>query len=183
MKRYTKQFAAAVLLSATLMSAQCTQEESLNMMMALQPVGQKWAHEVTEMSSDDPEKVPLVTKVSKFHNEMTKVGLLSRDGKYPEACKGYENIASKYGIDLKELMKTSPTVASLKQSGSDGKCSLSDAAIKMMNLLTAAPELRRKEPEAINKIEMSLVSDPAGVCEDMDKLISKYSIQMEEPSL
>ncbi len=183
MKYYLRVLSTITFFSFTLLNAQCTQEESFNMMLALQPVGQQWSQKVRAMANEDPKRVTLLTKLTNFNNEMAEVGIMARDGKYTEACAGYKNIASKYGLNLEKLIQTSPTIASLQQSGNDQKCSLSDASIKLVDLIAAAPlELTKKEEKIFNKIQISISTNPAEACKDMDKLIKKYSIQMQEPN-
>jgi len=182
MKFNTKHLMGALLLTATLAQADCTQEEATNMMMALSPMGQELLNEVSALETSDPKKAPLAIKTQNYNTEMSQAGIMLGDAKYSEACTAYNTIASKYDLDLKELMKTSPTVASLSQSGSDGKCSLTDASTKLMGMISADPQLSNKEPKAFMDIQMNLASNPAKACDDMDQLIAKYSIEMEEPS-
>lgn len=170
-----------ILSSSTLLNAKCTQEESFNMMLALQQVGQQYMEKYESMSDENPKRSTLTKELTGFQTEVSEVGILLKDEKYSEACETYEKIASKYKINLKEVMKTSPTIASLEQQGKDGKCTMSDASIKYMNLTSAAPKLESKEKKTMQKIRNSIVSNPALSCEESDKLIAKYSIKMDEP--
>ena len=94
--------------------AECTQEEAFNKMMALGVAKGDVQKRMNSLPAG-PEKNKTMKTWADLSTEISGVGKVLAAKDYPKACAEYDKIAAKYAIDLEEVSKRAPNMASLKK--------------------------------------------------------------------
>jgi len=118
--------------------AQCTRDQAFNKMMKVNQLSASLQAEVPLDPRKDPNGMNTAyQRVKEFTDMMTPAGPLLAEGKYTEACKIYDQVAAKFGFDLKGSKAL--TMDELRKNGGKknaGDCDITEMAKRNVQLAT-----------------------------------------------
>jgi hypothetical protein len=180
-KTYTCLFLLSCLSFSQMAHAQdCSKAQAELKMRAL---SQAW----TENSNSEPQKQQHYAFMAR---DTSMVGYLLAEKNYNEACKRYDEIANKYGVDIKEFEKKLAP-ANDKQAIKNNGCDVTTASLKTTAVFDKFREKRKKEglkDEQINLAyrplarEMEAVypliqTNPNEACKKIDQIEKSYHLK------
>lgn len=89
--------------------AECTQKEAFDKMMALSVAKSDIQTRMNSLPNGS-EKNNVMRRWANLGREIAEVGKLLGSKQYTRACQEYDQIASKYAVDLNELSKRAPRI-------------------------------------------------------------------------
>lgn len=117
------------------------------------------------------------------------VGQTLADKKFAEACAQYDQIAQKFGVDLKKESEGMVTYQEILKDGGKrgGACSQADASKKMMDMHQQLEDkaamgevdrdIFRKFGDDTAKLTELLLTNPSEMCKKLDELKPKYGVK------
>ena len=178
----------ALLVIPTIAHSECTRDQAFNKMMK---INQLSASIQSEMPLD-PRSEPGAAQTSyerlkDFTDMMAPTGQLLADGKYTEACAIYDQIAQKFGLNMKS--SNALTMEQLRKSGGKkgpGGCDVAELARRNIKLATDFQaaydagkftyERQRQFSKDSEKLNMLATSDPGAACRELDQLRAQYGL-------
>lgn len=187
MRRFTLQLCKLVILPISTLclisqsaAAECNQTEAYNKMLALNKAQAR-------IAAASPQSVD--SAGTKLAMESAGIGQLLADQKFDEACKQYEMLAIKYGIDLKKEAKGMVTFEELAKDGGarGGECGVAEASKKMMGLHEqlqdkvalgeVSSDVFRDFGKDTEKYGELMMTNPSEVCRQLEGLKTKYKLK------
>jgi hypothetical protein len=118
---------------------------------------------------------------------MAPAGQLLADGKYNEACTVYDEVAQRFGFDMKS--SNAITMDELRKNGGSkkaGDCDITELAKRNVQLATDfqkaydagkfSYERQRQFSKDSEKLNMLATSDPGAACRAIDELRAEYGL-------
>ena len=166
--------------STNAFAAPCTENDAMNKMLALnRAMGRMTAS--GNLTPDSPGV--------KLTQESGGASELIANKKFEEACAEYDQLATKYKIDLKKESEGLVTIEELQKDGGKrgGECSVADASKKMMEIhgqIQDQVALGDADGDALREFGKDtepfgelMVTNPSEVCRRLDGLKAKYKLQ------